>query len=137
MRLCVFAPREFINGKKDLKAQVADRADDALVAQRERVEGAGEKRHLVPLGHSEGGGIRAAGVDEAADLGEGRRAVVAALGGRRVFGQQKQQLFAAEAEQNLFIGQGQLMRCKQAAEGQKALVAHQRAVVGKAGQQKA
>ena len=29
------------------------------------------------------------------------------------------------------------MRSKQAAEGQKALVAHQRAVVGKAGQQKA
>ena len=136
MRLGVFAPGKFIHSQIHLKAKVADGAHNALVAQSKRIEGAGEKRHLVPLGHGECSGIRAANVDKAADLGERGGAVIFAPWRGRVFTQQEQQLFAAQAKQHLFIRKAQLLRGKQLAQIQKALVAHQRAVVGKARQQK-
>ena len=69
-RLGLFGPGEFIHRQVDLKAQVPDGQHDALVAEGEGVEGAGEERRLLRYPELEGAALDTVLDDEAVNVGE-------------------------------------------------------------------
>ena len=134
MGLGLFGPGELVHRQIDLKAQVPDGLDDALVGQGEGVEGAGEEGDLSGRLEGEWAMVQPVQGDEPVDVGqgggpieEGQAALV------RRLQNEKQQLAVAQGEQAALLPQGQLPGLEQQlADDQQGLLPHRLPVVSQA-----
>ena len=131
--LGLLGPGELVHRQIDLKAQVPDGVDDALVGQGEGVEGAGEEGDLLGPQEGEGAVVQPPQGDEPVDVGQGGRPVEEGHGVVLDGGllHQEQELAVAQGEQVGLLLHGEDVALKEQVAGdQQGLLPHGGAVVG-------
>ena len=130
--LGLFGPGKLVHSQIDLKAQVADGVDNALVGEGKGVEGAGEEGDLPGRLKGEGAVVQPPQGDEAVDVGQGCGPVEEGepvLSGR--FLNEEQQLPVAQGKQPGLFLHVQLGGAEEKlADDQQGLLAHRLPVVG-------
>ena len=122
--LGLLGPGELVHRQIHLEPQVPDGLDDALMAEGEGIEGAGEEGGLLRGLKLEGSALDLVEDDEAVDMGQRRGGVEEGQLLLRLFADEEQQLFADQGEEGglLLIAQG--LGGEQAAQDVEGLLPH-------------
>ena len=105
--LGLLGPGELVHCQIDLHPQVPDGLDDALVAEGEGVEGAGEEGRAGGSAEGECPALDLIGDDEAVDVGEGRGGVEKAQLLLRLLAQQEEDLLGHQGEEGGLVRPGE------------------------------